>query len=773
VSGRPELPPHDRLAAIIAGSDDAILAKDLAGMITDWNPAAERLYGYSAQEAIGRPVAMLVPPERAGEDQRILERVLEGERVERFETERVRADGSRVRVALTVSPIHDESGATVGASTIARDISERTVIEADRALLASVVNGSGDAIMSVSGAGTILSWNPAAERLFGHTAEQAIGRPIDDMIDAGEQNEQRRARANRVFERGEVIRYDAVRTLATGEQIAIGVTISPIWGPDGTVTAASVMCRDITQQREVAERMRRLAAIVESAHDPIFAARLDGTIVSWNRAAEVAFGTPAAEAIGRSIDDVLPEDALGGRDRLRERIAHGETISEEETSTTLPDGTRRDRATTMFPIRDERGEVIAGAVITRDITEHRRLTEQLSQAQRLEAVGRLAGGVAHDFNNLLTVITGYTSLLARELRDGPNAHALTEVHRAARRAAELTAQLLAFSRQRPVTRTNVDLGVTVREVMPMLARLMGEHIEIVVATREGVVPVLADRGQIEQVILNLALNARDAMPDGGTLTIETQTVGLDETYAREHLGITPGRYACLTITDTGEGMEPEVAKHVFEPFFTTKEVGKGTGLGLASVHGTVTQAGGQVTVYSEPGFGASFKVYLPAAASADPVQAADGRREAPRREAAGRETVLLCEDEEPLRALVERILTREGYTVLAASHPAEALELAAERHGAIDVLVSDVVMPGFSGPELAERLTRKWGGRPLLFLSGYSAETVGDRASLPRGSAFLEKPFDPTALLDALRDLLDASAHEGGRPRSKPRAGST
>jgi CheY-like chemotaxis protein len=371
------------------------------------------------------------------------------------------------------------------------------------------------------------------------------------------------------------------------------------------------------------------------------------------------------------------------------------------------------------------------------VTVQRRLEEQLEQARRMEAVGRLAGGVAHDFNNLLTVITGYAGMLRGQ--DDHAAPELEEIQRAARRATELTGQLLAFSRQRRSNPVLLDVASVLAGVMPMLDRLIGEHIRIVTISDGDLAPVMADESQLEQVVINLATNARDAMPEGGTLTMETRMVDVG------------GRHVCLAVSDTGAGIDPEIADHVFEPFYTTKELGHGTGLGLATVHGIVTAAGGSIHAYSEPDAGATFKVYLPAAAgTAAPshhAQPEPGGLE-------GSETILLCEDEEALRLMIARILEDAGYEVLAAPGGEEALAIAAARTAPVDALVTDVIMPGLSGPELAERLATVERPR-TLFLSGYTADVLTDRDDLPPGSAFLEKPFAPATLLRALRALLD------------------
>jgi CheY-like chemotaxis protein/anti-sigma regulatory factor (Ser/Thr protein kinase) len=360
----------------------------------------------------------------------------------------------------------------------------------------------------------------------------------------------------------------------------------------------------------------------------------------------------------------------------------------------------------------------------------------------MEAVGQLAGGVAHDFNNLLTVISGYGRLALRRIGAGPGAQELHEVERATERATQLTRQLLAFSRQQVLDPVVLDVNEVVEGLMPMLDRLIGDDVAVAVLAESELPAVRADRAQVEQVIINLAINARDAMPAGGTLTIETRRDADD---------------ICIAVTDTGVGISRELAERVFEPFFTTKETGQGTGLGLATVHGIVTQSGGRVTLYSEPGLGTTFRVYLPA--TGDVEVAAEGNGQVGPDAFAGSEAILVCEDEEGVRRLIEVILTTEGYRVLSTAGPREALEVAAS-DATIDALVSDVIMPDMSGPDLAQRLKTLRPGLRTLFISGYTAETVRGRGRLPLGSAFLEKPFDQASLLRALRALLDQPVND-------------
>jgi len=388
----------------------------------------------------------------------------------------------------------------------------------------------------------------------------------------------------------------------------------------------------------------------------------------------------------------------------------------------------------------------------RDVTEQRHLEEQFRQSQKMEAVGQLAGGIAHDFNNLLTAILGNTQLLLRDLPPGDSKRGdVEEIRKASERAASLTRQLLAYSRRQMLQPEVLDLNVVVAEMDRMLRRLIGEHIALVTVLAPDLGRVRADPNQIEQVIVNLAVNARDAMPDGGKLMIETANLTLDESFAQAHLGSVAGEYALLAVTDTGTGMDATVRAHVFEPFFTTKEVGKGTGLGLATVYGIVKQSGGYISVYSEVGHGSTFKIYLPRiVATADAVGSV--QKGGPTR---GTETVLVVEDEPAVLQLSQRALEAQGYVVLAASDPPAALRVVERHGGTIHLLLTDVVMPTMSGAELAERLVAQRPGIRVLYMSGYPGDAVVQHGALPSGSAFLQKPFSPDGLSRKVRDVLD------------------
>jgi two-component system, cell cycle sensor histidine kinase and response regulator CckA len=389
----------------------------------------------------------------------------------------------------------------------------------------------------------------------------------------------------------------------------------------------------------------------------------------------------------------------------------------------------------------------------------RKLEAQLAQTQRIEAIGRLAGGVAHDFNNLLTAINGYADIaLARLSEKDPLAEDLRQIRAAGLRAAELTRQLLVFSRRQVVTLKVIDLDQVVRGVEKLLRRIIDENISITVRSVPDLGRVRADPAQLEQVIMNLAVNSRDAMPNGGTLVVETSNVELDVDDVWSHPGAKPGRYVLLAVSDTGHGMDKATLAQVFEPFFTTKGSDKGTGLGLAMVYGIVSQFGGSVTAYSEPGLGSTFKVYLPAVADPLDVAKIGTDTSAP---AKGTETILLVEDEEMVRGLASRVLKKAGYAILEAANGAEALKLCEDRKGPIDLLVTDVVMPNVGGRELSERILKLRPGLKVLFLSGYTADAVIRQGVLAHGVEFLEKPFTPRALTDKVRAVLDQKSNGG------------
>jgi PAS domain S-box-containing protein len=460
----------------------------------------------------------------------------------------------------------------------------------------------------------------------------------------------------------------------------------------------------------------------------------------------------AADLVGTRLAELHDVNDPANREQIRSFIRAGYRLSDSETRERARDGRPRVFLNNVVGFVED-GHLVRVWGTQRDVTDQRHLEEQFRQSQKMEAVGQLAGGIAHDFNNLLTAILGNTQLLLRDLPPGDTKRQdVEEIRKASERAASLTRQLLAYSRRQMMQPEVLDLNVVVADMDRMLRRLIGEHIDLVTVLAPELGRVRADPNQIEQVIVNLAVNARDAMPDGGRLTIETGNVELDESFAQAHLGAVPGAYAMVAVTDTGAGMDATVRAHLFEPFFTTKDVGKGTGLGLATVYGIVKQSDGYISVYSEPGRGSSFKVYLPRIQVPQSASSPSGK-DRPER---GTETILVVEDEAAVLALSRRALEMQGYLVLAAADPADAMRVVERHGGMIHLLLTDVVMPGLSGRELADRLVARRPGLRVLYMSGYPGDAVVQHGALPIGSAFLQKPFSPDGLARKVRDVLDS-----------------
>jgi len=1007
-----------RLATIVESSDDAIIGKTLEGVITNWNKGAEKLYGYSAGEVLGQPISVLAPPERAEEVTQILARLKRGERLEHFESVRVRKDGSLVDVSLSIFPLTDSRGEVTGIASIARDVTERK--RADQELheseerYRSLVEAAPDVIYTVSAEdGSLTSLNPAFETLTGWSRAEWLGRPFvgmvhpDDLPVAVE-------RFQKAL-RGETHPPHELRVLCKSGEYLVGEFTSTSHVKDGKVVGQLGIARDITDRKRADEALREseelYRSVVTSVAEGIMLVDRGGAIVACNRSAERILGLTTEELIGRTAADPrwqaihedgspLPGENFPGMAALRtgkpqsnlymgvhkpngslawtiansvpifhagdgapyvvvtsfaditerkraeealieeryllhtlmdnlpdaiyfkdresrftrtnkahakqfglshhaqavgktdfdfftaehaqpayndeqEIIRTGQPVVNKEERETWPDGRVTWVSTTKMPLRDAHGNIIGtfgvsrditqhkqaeaeharlvtaieqsaeavvitnttggieyvnpaftritgygreevlgqnprilksdkqdpefyqqlwatilngqiwhGELINRrkdgslyteemniapvrnqvgeithfiatkqDVTEHKQLEQQLIQAQKMEAVGRLAGGVAHDFNNLLTIINGYAQLLIEPISpQDPRRGHLKEILMAGERAASLTRQLLAFSRRQVLEPRVLNLNSVLADVAKMLRRLIGEDVELVSTLKPDLGRVKVDPGQIEQVIMNLAVNARDAMPQGGKLFIETSNVEIDANYARRHSPMMPGKYVMVAVSDTGCGMDLETQAHAFEPFFTTKEKGHGTGLGLATVYGIVKQSGGFIWVYSAPGHGSTFKIYLPfieeALPTAEPA-------EAPAELAKGSETVLVVEDERGVRSLVCEALASHGYKVLEAAGAASALEISEKYTEPIHLLLTDVVMPQTGGKELAKGFSTLHPETKVLYMSGYTDDAIVRHGIMEGSMPFLQKPFGPNALLVKVREVLE------------------
>jgi two-component system, cell cycle sensor histidine kinase and response regulator CckA len=511
---------------------------------------------------------------------------------------------------------------------------------------------------------------------------------------------------------------------------------------------------EITERYRAEEKLReseeRYRDLFENANDLIHSYTPDGKLLYANRAWRKVLGYTEEEIQDLNVRHVHSSDDLEAFEEQMTRLFRGEDQDKEEVTLVTKDG-RKILGEASRTCKFVDGNPVFVRSIVRDVTERRQLEEQLRQTVKMEAIGQLAGGVAHDFNNLLTIISGYGQILEESVETKEREY-VTEILKASERAASLTRQLLAFSRRQILAPQVLDLNSIVLNMEKMLKRLIGEDIELATVQEANLGRVKADAGQIEQVILNLAVNARDAMPDGGKITIETANIELDEAYARTHSTVVPGSYVMLAVSDTGMGMTSETITHIFEPFFTTKEKGKGTGLGLSTVYGIVKQSAGNVWVYSEIGRGSTFKVYLPRVHDAANMTHTTSAPESIR----GTETILLVEDEAPVRSLVRETLQAYGYKVLEAQGAEDAISIFQEYVQPIHLLLTDVVMPQVSGKELAKRMSPSHPEAEILFMSGYTDNAIVRHGVLDANTFFLQKPFMPRTLVTKVREVLDA-----------------
>ena len=685
-----------------------------------------------------------------------LDDCLKGRRSYDGELRTVRPDGTVRTLQSRGRAIFDETGKPLRMIGTAQDITERNRAEERIRELGAIVESSDDAILGKTLDGIITSWNKGAEKIYGYVENEVIGQPISILVPTDRQGEAPQILGR--LARGEAVNhYETVRRRKDGQEIQISLTISPIRNLAGRIIGASSIARDVTERKRVdrelwesEERFRQLTKNIDE--------------VFWLADAElqsIIYVSPAYETIwGRSCKSLCARphawlDAIHPEDRPRvldARKARTDVAYKLEYRIVRPDGAVcwiRDRA---FPVHDAAGRVIRTAGVAEDVTNRRQLEVQLRQAQKMEAIGQLAGGVAHDFNNLLSVISGHCELLEMmSPSDDRWRDSIAEIRRATELGSASIRQLLAFSCRQILEPKVLDLNAVVAEAEKMLRRLIGEDVHLATVLQPRISPVRADLGQLNQVILNLAINSRDAMPKGGSLTLETREVDLDAADVKAHSEVCPGRYVLLAVTDTGCGMTPEVQARIFEPFFTNKAKGHGTGLGLAMVLGIVQQSRGHLDVESRPGVGTKFTIYLPA------VQGpAEGRAQSARsKPVGGNETVLLVEDEEPVRKITTLLLETLGYRVLEAENGQEALRLFEASREKIDLLMTDAVMPDLSGREVAETLRAQNPGLRVLFQSGYTDDTVVRWGILHAEVAFLKKPFTLDVLARKVREVLD------------------
>ncbi len=733
------------LAAIVESSDDAIISKTIEGIILSWNSGAQRLYGYTAAEAIGMPITLLLPDDRVGEETEILERIGHGERMKHFETVRRRKTGELIHVSLTISPIRDNDGRVIGASHVARDVTERRRLDEESGHLGTIVQSSEDAIVSKTLEGTILTWNTGAERIYGYSAAEAIGQPMALVLPEDRTEEE--PEILRRIRRGEqVAHFETVRRRKTGELIDVSLTISPIRDKGGRIIGVSHVARNITERRQLEQRLEQLAAIVESAEDAIISKTLDGMILTWNSGAERVYGYNAAEAVGKPMTMLLPEGRPNEENEILQRIRRGERVEHFETVRKTKNGALIDVSLTISPIRDKSGRIIGASHVARNVTGRKQLEEQLRHTQKLESLGVLAGGVAHDFNNLLTGILGNASLALESVSTHhPARGMLRDVVNASERASHLTRQLLAYAGKGRFIIEPLDLSDLVREISSLIQTSIPKNVQLRLELRDDLPLIEADASQIQQVVMNLVINGAEAMGpnENGTVLVATSAQIVDEHYLLSTFGgsteLAPGTYIRLDVHDTGCGMDEATLNRIFDPFFSTKFIGRG--LGLAAVQGIVRGHKGTMKVYSRAGKGTTFTVLFPAT-----EETVAPRKAMIPQATATDQLILVIDDEEIIRRTAKSMLERYGYTVVLATNGKEGVELFQVLSEKVSAVLLDMTMPVMSGEEAFSRMRAIKPDVKVILSSGYN-EVEAVRRFTGKGLAgFIQKPYSPIAL---------------------------
>ncbi|HYQ01965.1 MAG TPA: PAS domain S-box protein [Polyangiaceae bacterium] len=784
------------LAATLNSIGDAVIASDTSGRVTRLNPAAVELIGWRFDEAVGKPFneAFRILDEVTREPlESPADQVLrEGVSVESAKrTVLVARSGAERAIAYSGAPIRDAHGSLRGVVLVFRDqtnerASERALRDSEarnRAILEAAL----DSIVTMDHAGLITEFNPAAERTFGISRAAAVGKRLVELLVPPSLRARHLAGIERYLKTGvgpilgKRLELPALR--ADGSEFPVELAVVPTLSNGEPMFTAYV--RDITERKQAAEALlaseARFEHLFESGIIGIIITDTGGHIYEANDAFLDIVGYSREELTSGKVSwtDMTPPELRHLDDAAIAEIGRTGAAKPWEKEYIRKDGSRAPVLVGVAMLDASRGiafvldlsarnsarEARAHALrVAEQESAHREMAEealrqtaeQLRQSQKMEAVGTLAGSIAHDFNNLLSVILSYSDLLIGELKAADPIRAdIEQIAQAGKRAAELTRQLLAFSRQQVLQPKLISLNDAISTMTQMLQRLIGEDIDLAVLFAPNIGAVFVDPSQLEQVLLNLVVNARDAMPRGGKLTIETGELELDGGYAAKHLDVAPGSYVMLSVSDTGAGMDAETQARIFDPFFTTKEKGRGTGLGLSTVFGIVKQSGGSIWVYSELGHGSTMKIYLPRAHSGPTARRAEGTGATPAN-TRGTETVLLVEDNADVRTLVCSILRRSGYRVLEAATSGEALLICEQYDEHIHLLLTDVVMPNMSGRELWERLEPLRPTTKVLFMSGYTDDAIIRHGVLSSSVAFIQKPLTPGSLISKLREVLDS-----------------
>lgn len=757
------------LATTIASIGDALIATDRAGRVVFMNPVAELLTGWAAAEAVGMDlgdVFRIVNETTRNPVENPAARAIEQGVIVGLanHTILIKRGGGDIPIDDSAAPIFDEQGGILGAVLVFRDVSSRRKAEGNLKRLEKKYRDlfNEAPVMYVltrdeEGIPYVADCSESFLKSLKYSRDEVFKAPLTDLY-TPESREKSLGGGYRRAQNGVVVGERGF-VAKDGRVIHTQLNASPELDGEGKTVGVRAIYTDITARKEAEERLEEsegeLRGLFGALDDRIMLVDRSGRYLKIAPTARLSYSRPPEEMLGKTYRDIFPrEKADFFFSKLTEAFETGQKVECEYQLPNLK-GEERWFNGRITPLDGEKALWVA-----RDITElkeaelHKTSLEgQIQQLAKLEAIGRLAGGVAHDFNNILQAISGYVELIGLKLTsESPLREEVEEIGKAASRAATLTRQLLAFSRKSIMKMEAVNLDSLVGDIEKMLRRLIGEDIDLEIVPSRGLPLVEVDVNQFEQVIINLSVNARDAMPEGGKLTIETASVHLDESYAKEHSGVVPGDYVMLSVSDTGVGMTQEIRAKLFEPFFTTKEKGRGTGLGLASIYGIVKQSGGNIWVYSEAGRGTTFKIYLPAlGGEAELSRRVDFSPEPLQ----GEETVLVVEDEENVRRLASLFLNQLGYTVLEAADPKEALKIARDWPGRLDLVLTDVIMPGMNGRELELKLRRIREDFRVLYMSGYTENTIVHHGVLGSEVRFIQKPFNLNELSLKVRETLD------------------
>jgi PAS domain S-box-containing protein len=745
--------------ALTESSPDGIVLVDQEGRIVLVNLQTEKLFGYPREELLGHAIETLVPERLRGRHRGHRAGFMGHPQVRPMgadlELFGLRKDKTEFPIEISLSPIQAGDGLLV--CTAIRDITDRKRIE-ER--LRRLLDSAPDAMVIAGNDGRIVLVNSQTEKLFGYKREELLGQPVEVLVPERFWNHHRAHRDSYMIN-------PQVRAMGAGSELyglkkdgtefPVEISLSPQQTDEGVLVSSTI--RDITERKRVDDALRRseanFRAMIEGTYG-VYRATPEGKLLVVNDALVRMLGYESAKellALNLAADvfekgeyTPLLFDQPGTRKQFAKLEAHwkqkdGKIIPVEISG----------RA-----VRDEAGIVLYFEVIAENVSHVRGVEQRLRHVQKMEAIGRLAGGIAHDFNNVLGVIVAYSEMLVEKLHDNAELSPLVaSITKAVERGGTLTRQLLAFSRQQVLEPQVISFSEHLEGIKEMLARVIGEDIHLAILPGNTKLRVKVDPTQLEQVVMNLVVNARDAMPDGGRLSIESSEIDIDDDYCSRNPEARPGRHVMMAVTDSGCGMTPEVLSRIFEPFFTTKEQGKGTGLGLATIYGIVKQSGGHISAYSEVGRGTTFKVYLPATQEEiDKPEIPSQERVAPR----GEETILVVEDEESLRSVTREFLLNKGYQVIVAEDFQKALEASENNPRHIDLLMTDVVLPGSSGPKLADRLANSRPEMKVLFVSGYTADALVHGDLHRTDFAFLSKPFSLNTLARKIRTILDTKS---------------